>query len=118
MHGSQSIRQHLAPLPPYGPAGGGWPFGRDVSEPDVEAAVLRVQGVRLVHDVIVEGALGGDGKPVSVGKIELARWQLPVMRGVQLTTDAATPASIDRTGDSARPGGEVPMPVPVVEETC
>ncbi len=39
-----AIRQFLAPLPPYGPAGRGWPFGRSVGAPDIEAAVLRVQG--------------------------------------------------------------------------
>jgi hypothetical protein len=48
-----ALRQLLAPLPPYGPDGQGWPFGRDVGERDLEAAVLRVQGVRLVNGVLI-----------------------------------------------------------------
>lgn len=112
-----AIRQYLAPLPPYGPAGQGWPFGRAVSAPDVEAAILRVEGVRLVHAVLVEGAAGADGKAPQ-GKVELRSWQLPVVRGVQLATDKQAPDPIHRDGDPERPAGETPLPVPVVEEVC
>lgn len=112
-----AIRQHLAPLPPYGPAGGGWPFGRTVSARDVEAAILRVEGVALVNGVIVQGPIGADGKPIE-GAVTLAKWQLPVVRGVQLTTTSKTPDPIERDGDSERPTTATPMPVPVVEEVC
>ena len=54
-HVELALRQHLAPLPPYGPDGAGWPFGRDVRDRDCEAAVLRVQGVRLVNEVLIVG---------------------------------------------------------------
>jgi hypothetical protein len=54
-HIELALRQHLAPLPPYGPDGQGWPFGRDVRDRDIEAATLRVQGVRLVNEVRVVG---------------------------------------------------------------
>jgi predicted phage baseplate assembly protein len=39
------IRQYLAPLPPYGPDGSGWPLGRAVYGPELEAAALQVEGV-------------------------------------------------------------------------
>lgn len=110
-----AIRQYLAPLPPYGPAGKGWPFGRDVSAPDVEAAVLRVEGVRLVNKVLVAGA---DPAAPLDKPVKLASWQLAVVRGVQLNTDGPVPDPIDRDGDSARPGGSTPVAVPVIEEVC
>jgi predicted phage baseplate assembly protein len=115
-----AIRQYLAPLPPYGPAGQGWPFGRAVSARDVEAAVLRVEGVRLVHEVLVAGPPPAQGaEPPPVGPVALLRWQLPAVRGVQLRTDSTTPDPIDRDGDSARAGGgSMPVPVPVIEEIC
>lgn len=116
-----AIRQHFAPLPPYGPAGQGWPFGRKVAGPDVEAAVLRVEGVRLVNGVLVEGPPPEDGSSADTSNIvELQSWQLPVIKGVQLT-QVATPEPIERDGDAARAPGEdgTPrLPVPVIEEVC
>lgn len=100
-----AIRRHLAPLPPYGPAGRGWPFGREVSAREIEAAVLRVEGVRRVKDVIVEGPSG----PTST--VTLACFQLPVVRRVQLSA-GDTAAPVDRSGDSTRAGGRFPVPVP------
>ncbi|WP_437656656.1 putative baseplate assembly protein [Sorangium sp. So ce1182] len=128
-----AVRQYLAPLPPYGPAGQGWPFGRVVSAPDVEAAVLRVEGVRLVHSVLLEGPLAPqeedgeeDGAAAAGNPLALRSWQLPVVRNVQLNTESATPDPIARDGDPARPdggggsggGGSLPVPVPVIEEVC
>lgn len=110
-----AIRQYLAPLPPYGPGGQGWPFGRDVSARDVEAAVLRVEGVELVYGVTVEGPLGVSQPKANA--VHLQRWQLPVVRGLQLT-NADPPDAIDRNGDSARADGDVPLPVPVIPEVC
>jgi hypothetical protein len=65
-----AVRQLLAPLPPYGPAGAGWPFGRAVRGREIAAAIERVEGVRAVHDVAVKragadkskGAAGPGGK--------------------------------------------------------
>ena len=45
------IRQYLAPLPPYGPDGSGWPLGRSVYGPELEAAALQVEGVQYVECV-------------------------------------------------------------------
>ncbi len=43
------VRQYLAPLPPYGPAGEGWPLGRRVHGPELEAAALQVEGVEYLE---------------------------------------------------------------------
>ena len=121
-----AVRQYLAPLPPYGPDGSGWPLGRDVREPDVEAAVLRVEGVRLVNDVAIQGLeIAADGgKQLVLRRVTLAKWQLPVVRNVQVS-DGEVAEEIDRTGDPLAPppgpptdGEAVTVPVPVEQEEC
>ncbi|WP_086853952.1 putative baseplate assembly protein, partial [Amycolatopsis kentuckyensis] len=52
------VRQYLSPLPPFGPEGAGWPLGRRVHGPELEAAVLQVEGVEYVEGVRV-AALSG-----------------------------------------------------------
>lgn len=130
-----AVRQYLAPLPPYGPAGEGWAFGRDVQVNDVEAAVLRVQGVRRVLRLRLEGydipaladarrsVAGSDGDV----RVVVETWQLPVVRQVLVTDDAAAedfPAgSIVPPGTSPTTpsgGGSTPddIPVPIEVEVC
>ncbi|WP_270938432.1 putative baseplate assembly protein [Falsiroseomonas oryzae] len=110
-----ALRQHFAPLPPYGPDGAGWPFGRAVRDRDAEAAALRVQGVRLVNQVIVEGeAVAPDGSrtPVS-GSVPMLAWQLPVIRSVRV--------AIGDTAEPIAPEAPAPLdglPVPVELEKC
>ncbi len=47
------IRQFLAPLPPYGPDGKGWPLGRQVDARELEATALQVEGVEFVYQARV-----------------------------------------------------------------
>jgi len=110
-----ALRQHFAPLPPYGPDGAGWPFGRAVRDRDAEAAALRVQGVRLVNEVVLEGeAIAADGSTDPVeGSLPMRAWQLPVLRSVSVVI-----------GDKADPIAPEPappldgLPVPVEQEKC
>jgi predicted phage baseplate assembly protein len=129
-----ALRQVLAPLPPFGPDGGGWPFGRDVGERDLEAAVLRVQGVRLVHGVLLSAravdALGRADKLPALQRLPLEAWQLPSLREVRVEVIAADtdPETIlqdplpipgeeqPAAGDDATSRGTIP--VPVVREVC
>ncbi|MEW8036314.1 MAG: putative baseplate assembly protein [Candidatus Thiodiazotropha sp.] len=113
-----AVRQYLAPLPPYGPAGQGWPFGRAVSAADVEAAVLKVEGVRLVAEVLLEGdEIDATGKVTTgSGKIRLHPWQLPVLRGVQVA--AAENAEPIEREEPAAGGDPDQFPVPVEREEC
>ncbi len=50
------LRQFLAPLPPYGPDGRGWPLGRRVFAPELEAAALQVDGVEFLVPGTVPGS--------------------------------------------------------------
>jgi predicted phage baseplate assembly protein len=133
-----ALRQLLAPLPPYGPEGQGWPFGRDVGERDLEAAVLRVQGVRLVNGVLISArrvdALGRVASTAAMQRLPLADWQLPSLRQIRVvvTPTGGDPDSIplellpfdddDESADAASPGdGALPaigIPVPVIREVC
>lgn len=108
------VRQYFAPLPPYGPAGAGWPFGRVVRDRDVEAACLRIAGVRLVNAAKLRGtAIAPDGATTAVtGSLPLRAWQLPHVREVHVAI-GSTP---DPFGEPPPlPGG---MPVPVEKEEC
>lgn len=140
-----ALRQLLAPLPPYGPDGQGWPFGRDVGERDLEAAVLRVQGVRLVNGVLITArtvdGLGRIAATTDLQRLRLEAWQLPSLRQVQVVVSPAgsdpdsihldllpiedyedSPAAGGGNGSGAgggTPGGlPLGIPVPVLREVC
>lgn len=110
-----ALRQHFAPLPPYGPDGAGWPFGRAVRDRDAEAAALRVQGVRLVNEVLVTGeAIAPDGTRSAVdGSVPMRSWQLPVIRSVGVVLgEKAEPIEPPSAGPMDG------MPVPVEQAKC
>ncbi|MFM9104285.1 MAG: hypothetical protein ACKOPS_24420, partial [Cyanobium sp.] len=137
-----ALRQLLAPLPPFGPDGKGWPFGRDVGERDLEAAVLRVQGVRLVNGVLISArevdALGRVASNTAGPRGALAAWQLPSLRQVRVVVTPsggdpeATPLELppfddDEAAADPNPAGSVGgsgsapslgIPVPVIREVC
>ncbi len=120
-HVELALRQHLAPLPPYGPDGKGWPFGRDVRDRDIEAATLRVQGVRLVNEVRVVGEqITRTGTRSAVDTtVTLLPWQLPVLLEVKVAIGAnATAEELPPLDDEAEATPVTSMPVPVGKEAC
>ncbi len=120
-HIELALRQHLAPLPPYGPDGKGWPFGRDVRDRDIEAATLRVQGVRLVNEVRVVGEeISRTGVRTAVEEtVALLPWQLPVLLEVKVTIGAdATAEALPPLDTETDPSPVTSMPVPVGKEEC
>lgn len=104
-----AIRQMLAPLPPYGPAGDGWPLGRPIREADIAAAALRVAGVQLVRDVKLFTE-DGTRSPTVV----LQPWELPVVRSVEAIVGSVAP---EPQIVEAPPGAGV-VTVPVYREEC
>jgi len=106
------LHQFLAPLPPYGPAGSGWPLGHRVHGPELEAAVLQVDGVDFIEDLKVAD-LSGD-QPVG-GTVELNGWEVPEL----------TELTVVIGGDVPEPGVGVtpppskdPVPVPTPKDEC
>jgi hypothetical protein len=110
-----ALRQHFAPLAPYGPDGAGWPFGRAVRDRDAEAAALHVQGVRLVNEVILKGEpIAVDGTvSAATGTVQMLAWQLPVIRAVRVAL-GDTPEPLEPEPPPPVDG----LPVPVEQEEC
>ncbi len=110
------IRQYLAPLPPYGPAGEGWPLGRRVHGPELEAAALQVEGVEYLEGLSVAG-LSEDGTTWVPGSVALRPYEVPelaeitVVEGPPLTPGEAL-------GPPAPEQPTVPIPIPVPKEEC
>ncbi len=87
------IRQYLAPLPPYGPDGNGWPLGRRVFGPELQAAALQVEGVDFLEGLDVAGWDDASQTWIS-GEVDLNSWEVPelteitVVDGPQLAPGA------------------------------
>ena len=131
------IRQYLAPLPPYGPEGGGWPLGRAIYGPELEAAALQVEGVWFVECLRMaawawddasqaqghwaEAASepsGSDGCPPRQ-KIDLQAWEVPEVAEMTVVQGPAL-----KPGDAVGPLAAgtapplVPIPIPTIPEEC
>jgi hypothetical protein len=112
------LRQYLAPLPPYGPEGSGWPLGHRVYGPELEAAALQVEGVEYLEGLNVAGSTDGGATFTEPSPILLARYEVPelaeitVVEGPPLAPGVAlTPPALPGTP----PPTPVPIPVPVEE---
>ena len=71
------LRQYLAPLPPFGPDGGGWPLGRAVRRAELEAVAVQVEGVEYLEGLgLAVGRPGSPGRPRSTSST-LERWEVP-----------------------------------------
>lgn len=116
-----ALRQLLAPLPPYGPDGAGWPLGRRVHAPELEAAALQVEGVSHVEDGHVQVA-GWDGAAWIPGTVSLTRYEVPELAHIAVTAAAPAPIAIAQlVEDEATPApqpDQPPIPVPIIPEEC
>jgi Baseplate J-like protein len=109
------LRQYLAPLPPYGPEGAGWPLGRKVHGPELEAAALQVEGVRFLNDLKVAGwdeaRRVWDDRPVTLQKWEVV--ELTSITVIEGPTALPPGQSIE-----PEPAKTTPLPVPIIREEC
>jgi hypothetical protein len=109
------IRQYLAPLPPYGPSGEGWPLGRRVHGPELEAAALQVEGLEYLEDLQVVGwKPNGDRIDVTV---ELEKTEVPEL--IEISVEEG-PITVEPGASIQPPVGyqKMPVPVPVIKEEC
>ena len=107
------LRQYLAPLPPHGPAGEGWPLGRRVHGPELEAAALQVEGVEFLEGLDVAGRLpDGTWQP---GTVVLEPYEVPELVGITVVAGPPLPA-----GAGLEPAAPThpPVPVPVIATHC
>lgn len=113
------IRQYLAPLPPYGPDGDGWPLGRRVHGPELEAAALQVEGVEFLEGLSVLGSADGGATWTETGPVELKPYE--VVELAEITVVEGPPLEPGQTIVPPSTTGEsppVPVPVPVPREEC
>lgn len=112
------LRQYLAPLPPYGPDGDGWPLGRAVRARELEGVAMQAEGVeyvealRLAHDT---AAPGDAAQWVELALVPLADWEVPAVAGVVVVAGAAAP---EPGRDLAPPPAPPPLPLPVLRTEC
>jgi predicted phage baseplate assembly protein len=109
------IRQYLAPLPPYGPEGHGWPLGRRVYGPELEAAALQVEGVEYIEEQGVQVArlIGTTWQP---GPVLLLPHQVPELAVITVVSGATPLPPGD--GYAPPPTNQRPIPIPVIPEEC
>jgi predicted phage baseplate assembly protein len=108
-----ALYQYLAPLPPFGPDGKGWPLGGRITRAAIEAAVLQVEGVAWVENLTVQ-RIYGDGRlsdPLEI--LPLGIIELPELQKIAVGVGAAPALAPEpQTGD------KVPVPVPVPRQSC
>ncbi|MGE3309000.1 MAG: putative baseplate assembly protein [Limisphaerales bacterium] len=109
------IRQYLAPLPPYGPEGQGWPLGRRVHGPELEAAALQVEGVEFLEELTVAGWDETQAAWIP-GTVELEDYEVPELTEIAVVEGPLTFAPGDAI--SPPPAPTVPVPIPVLREEC
>jgi predicted phage baseplate assembly protein len=109
------IRQYLAPLPPYGPSGGGWPLGRRVHGPELEAAALQVEGVEFLEGLRVAG-FDEQQQAWVPGSVNLALYEAPELVEIVVVEgpDIPEPGQVV----NPPPSPAVPVPIPVLREEC
>lgn len=120
-HGSEAVRrwvelllrQYLAPLPPYGPEGQGWPLGQRVHGPELEAAAVQVEGVQYLEGL--ELAEEVDGVWVVATTVELKPWEVPELAAITVVAGAPLPAG--ESPPPASPPGPA-VPVRAAREVC
>jgi hypothetical protein len=112
------IRQYLAPLPPYGPSGGGWPLGRRVYGPELEAAALQVEGVEYVEKLRLSGWVEST-QMWAEGAVVLDAWEVPELTEIAVVeTQPGEDAPVP--GKQLTPPATplVPVPIPTLKEEC
>ena len=115
------IRQYLAPLPPFGPSGQGWPLGRRVHGPELEAAALQVEGVEFLEDLRVAGWdeesqswIQDTVEPVE--PVELEAFEVPEL--TEITVVAGPDVLEPGKSIGQPPSSSVPVPFPVLRRRC
>jgi hypothetical protein len=108
-----ALRQYLAPLPPYGPFGQGWPLGRRVHGPELEAAALQVEGVEFLEGLNVAG-FNDKSQVWEPGSVHLAIYE--VVELVEVSVLEGSPAAAGQV--IAPPVDVVPVPIPILRKEC
>ncbi len=108
------IRQYLAPLPPYGPEGAGWPLGRRVHGPELEAAALQVEGVEYLEGLTVASRVA-DGDTWVPGTVILELDQVPELSEITVVEGPPLEPGVPLEPPDT---GSIAVPIRVVKDDC
>ena len=111
------LRQFLAPLPPYGPDGQGWPLGRTVRRAELEAVAVQVDGVEYLEGLLL--AVPDQAAPNgmrTMPTVELERYQLPEI--VDLTVISGAPLDPGRAYQPLPPTAPDAVIAPLPRDVC
>ena len=111
------LRQYLSPMPPQGPAGAGWPLGRQVFGPELMAAALQVEGIDYLEPVqLAELDDNGDWQAVDPSQpITLQPWE--VVQLSSITVVSGTPLAPGQAVPAPPPPSTL-LPIPVPTDEC
>lgn len=113
------LRQYLAPLPPYGPDGSGWPLGRRLLARELQGVAMQVEGVEYIEALRLDHATAQpDGSETwdDIEILTLADWEVPEIAGI-IVVDDLTPLPDPGTG-LVPPPAKPAVPVPVIRVEC
>lgn len=116
---NRAVLDYLWALAPGGPAGRGWPMGRDIDPNELRVQAARVDGVLSVRGLRLFYRDPGGGHWQETAALALEDYQLPEVMAVECHhSDEPPPAP--RMTDPTRPGGpdEALTPVPVIPDVC
>ncbi|QUQ63886.1 putative baseplate assembly protein [Kutzneria sp. CA-103260] len=108
------VRQFLAPVPPYGPDGNGWPLGRTIRAAELQAVAVQVDGVDYLENLILATQQdNGDFVVPPSGTVALQPWEVPQI--VDITVVEGQPLD---PGQAYTPPPPTSVVVPVPPEVC
>ncbi|QNM98651.1 putative baseplate assembly protein [Chitinimonas koreensis] len=109
------LRRYLAPLPPYGPDGRGWPLGRRVLDRELGGVAMQVEGVEYVGELRLAGR-ADDGSWQEAAAVTLTGWEVPEVAAIAIVDEGST---LPAPGQLVPPpAGGPAVPVPVLREEC
>ena len=106
------VRQFLAPVPPYGPDGSGWPLGRTIRAAELQAVAVQVDGVDYLEDLIL-ATPDGKGGFTTATTVSLQPWEVPQI--IDITVVEGPPLD---PGQAYTPPPPATTVVPVPPEVC
>lgn len=107
------LRQYLAPLPPFGPEGQGWPLGRRVFARELEGVAMQVDGVEYVAACRIAG--WEETAFIEAETVLLNGWEVPEVAAVTIVDDGTT---LPAPGAGVLPPLSHAVPIPVLREQC
>ncbi len=109
------LRQYLAPLPPYGPEGAGWPLGRAVRGAELEAVAVQVEGLEYLEGELRLARRGATGwTPLPL--VPLKPWEVPRLAEITVVTGSPLLPGAGYGSPPPPPGDPVVVPLP--PEVC